>query len=269
MIIRYKKNMPEEMAEHAFEAYDDIENSLGDAVVERRYWPMVFEKKPTVFTIRENCDDMAADTLLGAATAHALRLAKDEEGGVCIRAEVMPKQLEAMSPALEALGFTGKSAVLRMARRTYGDGREGCNIPEGLTFVHDQLNDEEERRFYLERVNALFGGGWDAKKLEEARSKPNFFRLMLIDEHGAVGEVITWEENGLGVLDNLWVHPDWRGVGAGRYLMEAAHDCWREKGLRGGYADIWSRLVGAMHTAKAAGFEPVEAVVEYPYMDVK
>ena len=36
MIIRYKKTV-----ENAFEAYDDVENYLGEAVVERRYWPLV------------------------------------------------------------------------------------------------------------------------------------------------------------------------------------------------------------------------------------
>ena len=268
MIIRYKKNMPEEMAAHAFEAFDDIENSLGDAVVERRYGPMVFEKKPTVLTIREHCDEMAADALLGAAAARALQMAKDEEGGVCIRAEVTPGQLKALSPALEALGFAGKSAVLRMARRVRAQDAEAV-VPEGLTLVCDHLDDEEERRFYIERLNALFDGGWDAKKLESVRTMPDFTRLLLVDEHGAVGEAITWTERGIGVVDNLWVHPDWRGKGAGKYLVLAVCNLWRERGLKGGYGDIWSRLKGAVRMAQSAGFEPVEAVVEYPYMDVK
>lgn len=268
MIIRYKKTAGDAAAANAFEAYDDVENYLGEAVVEKKFWPLVFEKKPTVFTICESGDEMSADALLGAATAHALHLAREEEGGVCLRVEVKPEQQKKLSPALETLGFSGKSALLRMAR-SVSVGSACAEIPEGLTFVRDYLNDEEERRFYLERVNALFGGGWDAQRLSEARDKPNFTRLLLIDEMGAVGEAITWEENGIGVVDNIWVHPDRRRMGAGRCLMQAACDWWREKGLAGGYADIWSRLTPAMRMAAAAGFEPCEAVVEYPYMDVK
>lgn len=262
MIIRYKKT-----AENAFEAYDDVENYLGEAVVERRYWPLVFEKKPTVFTICESGDEMCADALLGAATAHALHLAREEEGGVCLRVEVKPEQQEKLAPALEMLGFTGKSALLRMMR-TDAEGMS-AQIPQGLTFVRDYLNDEKEKEFYIRRVNALFDGGWDAKRLEETREKPNFTRVLLIDEEGAAAEMITWEEDGVGVADNIWVHPEWRRKGAGRYLLESAYALWREKGLAGGYIDVWSRLTPAVRMAASAGFRPCEAVAEYPYMDVK
>lgn len=267
MIIRYKKRAQDvHTAANTFEAYDDLENYLGEAAVESTHCPMVFEKRPDVFTIRLKGDETAFDALLGAATAHALYLAKDCEGRSCVRVEILPEQQEALASALDALGYAGKSAVLRMTAELEQPAAE-MSLPEGLTAVRDYLNDEKERAFYLERTNALFGSKRDAAWLAQVRDRPRFTRILLIDEHGAAGEMVTWADGSCGVVENLWVHPDWRGKGAGRYLMEFARAYWQECGLTQARMDIWSRLQPAVRLAYAAGFEPEEAVAEYPYMD--
>lgn len=269
MIIRYKKRAQDvHTAANTFEAYDDLESYLGEASVEDAHCPMVFEKRPDVFTIRLLGDEIAYDALLGAATAHALLLAKDCEGRSCIRVEILPGQQERLASSLDALGYSGKSAVLRMAASLERPAID-TSLPEGLTPVRDYLNDEEERAFYLERTNALFGARKDAAWLEQMRERPCFSRFLLVDEHGAAGEMITWAEGSTAVVENLWVHPDWRGKGAGRYLMEFARAYWQERGLTAARMDVWSRLQPAVRLAYAAGFAPVEAVVEYPYMDTK
>lgn len=265
MIIRNKRRSTDV---NAFEAYDDFENYLGEAHVEKRYWPLVSEKTPVLFTIRESGDELASDALLGAATAHALYLARRAEEKACIRVEVLPDRQEKLASALQALGFTGKSAVLRMEKEL-DDEEEEVELPEGLTVVYDYLNDEEECRFYLERMNALFDCGWDDEKLQSVREKENFRRILLIDESGAAAEMITWSEDGVGVAENLWVHPDWRGMGAGRFLLASAGRRWIDNGLVKGRMDVWSRLKPAIRLANAAGFRPVDVVADYPYMDVE
>ena len=269
MIIRYKKHEEDvHVAANTFEAYDDLENYLGQARVESTYWPLVSDVCPAVFTIREKGDAKASDALLGAATAHALNLARDVEGRSCIRVEVKPSEQEKLASALEVLGYNKKSAILRM-RAPVRSGPVTVPIPEGLTIVRDYLNDEKERAFYLERVNALFDGHRDETWLQEMRSKPCFTRMLLVDEHGAGGEMITWAEGPTGVAENIWVHPDWRGKGAGKFLMEFARIYWLECRLEGARMDIWSRLQPAIRLAYASGFRPAEAIVEYPYMDTK
>lgn len=269
MIIRYKKRAQDiHAAANTFEAYDDLENYLGEAAVESTHWPLVSETRPDVFTIRLQGDETAYDALLGAATAHALYLAKDVEGRACVRVEVLPGQQERLASALEALGFGGKSAILRMSAPVR-QGPVTVAIPEGLTVVRDYLNDEKERAFYLERVNALFGGRKSKEWLEEVREKPRFTRMLLIDEHGAAGEMVTWAEGETGVVENLWIHPDWRGRGAGKFMLEFARIYWLECGLSEARMDVWSRLTPAIRLAYSAGFQPSEAVVEYPYMDTK
>jgi len=269
VIIRYKKRAKDvHTAANTFEAYDDLENYLGEAAVESMHCPMVFEKRPDVFTIRVQGDETACDALLGAATAHALFLAKDCEGRSCVRVEMQPGDAEKFGSTLEALGFTGKSAVLRMAA-SLEEPAADTPLPEGLTVVRDYLNDEKEREFYLERTNALFGTKKDMQWLSEVRDLPRFTRLLLIDEHGAAGEMLTWADGECGVIENLWVHPDWRGKGAGRYLMEFARAYWQERGIKTARMDVWSRLRPAVRLAYAAGFAPQDAVAEYPYMDTK
>lgn len=269
MIIRYKSREQDlHVAANTFVAYDDVENYLGEACVESMSCPLVFEKRPEIFTIRVQGDKSAADALLGAATAHALYLARDAKGKACIRVEVLPGEQQALGSSLEVLGYSGKSAVLRMSAPVSAQPLE-AQLPQGLTVLRDYLIDEQECAFYLERTNALFGGKRDMAWLEQARAKPHFTRVLLIDEHGAAGEMLLWAEDGVGVAENVWVHPDWRGKGAGKFLMECAREYWNENGLRRARMDIWSRLQPAIRLAYAAGFAPEEAVVEYPYMDAR
>lgn len=269
MIIRYKKNAESERAAaNTFEAYDDLENYLGEASVESVHCPFVLPARPCVFTVRLQGNPAAGDALLGAATAHALYLARDAQERCCVRVEVRPGEQDRLAPALEALGYGGKSAILRMSTPVR-PGPVTVPIPEGLTVVRDYLNDEKERAFYLERVNALFGGHRDEKWMADVRAKQHFTRMLLIDEHGAAGEMITWAEGSEGVVENIWVHPDWRGKGAGKFLLEFARIYWLECALEGVHMDVWSRLQPAIHLAYAAGFQPSEAILEYPYMDTK
>lgn len=269
MIIRYKKNAQSEReAENTFEAYDDLESYMGEAGVESTRWPLASQTRPTVFTIRLKGESEAADALLGAATAHALHMAKDETGNVCIRVETDPADLERLSPTLAALGYMGKSALLRMSAPVH-EGPVTVPIPEGLTVVRDYLNDEKERAFYLERINLLFDGHRDAQWLEQVREKDCFTRMLLIDRDGAVGEMITWAQGDTAIAENIWVHPDWRNCGAGKFLMEFARIYWLECGLKEARMDIWSLLTPAIRLAFAAGFQPTQAMAEYPYMDVR
>ncbi len=269
MIIRYKRNSPgEQTLPHAFEAYSDTEEPLGEASVEAVNCPLVWGARPRLVTIRAQGDESAMDALIGAATAHALILTR-EGGPACVRAELPPESASAkVRETLEILGFKGSSRLIRM-RETVGPGPTVAPIPEGLTVVRDYLNDEGERRFYLERVNTIFGGGFTPEWLAAARQKPHFSRMLLIDKNGAAGEMVTWEEDGEAVAENIWVHPDWRRRGAGKFLLEFARIYWLECGAAKARMDVWSRIEPAVRLAYSAGFRPAETVKEYPFLDVR
>ena len=264
MIIRYKRGA--QARHNAFEAYDDLENRLGEAEVEEVRCPLVWGARPHLLTIRESGAPEAMDALLGAATAHALFLTR-EGGPACIRAELEPGAQDALE-TLEILGFTGRSRLMRMRARL-APGPTVAPIPEGLTVVRDYLDDEGERRFYLERVNAIFGGGRDAQWLAAVRARPHFSRMLLIDKNGAAGEMVTWEEDGEAVAENIWVHPDWRRRGAGKFLLEFARIFWLESEIASARMDVWSRIEPAVRLAYSAGFRPAETVKEYPCLDVR
>ena len=270
MIIRYKRSAPgEPSSPHAFEAYTDTEERLGEASVQAISCPLVWAARPRIVTIRAGGDAKARDALLGAAATHALILTR-EGSPACVRAELAPEAAadrETME-TLDVLGFKGRSRVMRM-RAAIAPGPTVAPIPEGLTVVRDYLNDEGERRFYLERINAVFGGGFDADWLVAARQKPHFSRMLLIDKNGAAGEMITWEEDGEAVAENIWVHPDWRRRGAGKFLLEFARIYWQECGAARARMDVWSRIEPAVRLAYSAGFRPAETVVEYPFLDVR
>lgn len=267
MIIRYAKDAADaHTAGNTFEAFDEIENKLGSASVDSAYRPLVTSARPGLYTIRASGQPEAMDALLGAATAHALRLARESRTPGCIRMALKPGD-ETYSQTLKSLGYTGVSELRRM-RSSLGGGPITAPIPEGLTVVRDYLNDERERRFFLERQNAVFDEKRNGDWLQELRKRPFFTRLLLVDKDGLAGEMITWAEGMTGVVESIYVHPDWRGRGAGRFLMEFSRIYWLECRLRDARFDIWSRLESAISLAYASRFRPEEVVETYPYMDV-
>ncbi len=262
MVIQYKKD-----AVNVFEAYDDYGLLLGSACVERARQPLVLTKRPSVFTIHLQGEDEAIDALLGAATAHALFLANGAQENACVRVEMQPEQAEKFADKLLSLGYAGKSAVLRM-QAPVPEGDVETKLPKGLTVIRDYLNDEQERGFYLERTNALFGCRRDMHWLEEMRGKEKFARVLLVDAEGVAGEMVTYMDGESAVVENLWVHPDWRRQGAASFLLDFTRQYWLDCGAADVRLDIWSRLRPAVSMAKKLGFKPVDALIEYPYMNI-
>ena len=141
--------------------------------------------------------------------------------------------------------------------------------PEGLTVVRDYLMDEDEQKYYLQRINAVFDLNRDEKWLDEVRKKPEFTRLLLLDSDGVAAEMITWADGKVGVVENIWVHQKWRRHSAGTFLLELARLYWKEKGLERARMDIWSRLQPAMRLAYRAGFQPAGNIGYYAYLDTQ
>lgn len=264
MIIRYDRDADPKLP-RVFEAYDDYENAIGRAEVEVAVCPLIWASRPVMITVRLE-GEQSADALLGAALTHAMMEAGRRGENACVRVELDAGDRR-FDKVLEPLGFTGESSLLKM-KKALGRNIAAPELPDGLTVLHDYLYDEEERRFYLERVNSIFGTDHDKKWLDELTAKPFFTRLLLIDKNGAAAEMAVWADGTCGVADNLWVHKEWRRKHVATYMMALAEQYWMGKGLTDARVEVWSRLTPAVTLAEKTGFVKAGASREYRYMDL-
>ncbi len=264
MIIRYDKGADPALP-RVFEAYDNTENKIGQCEVSVASCPMIWATRPVMITIRLEGDE-AADALLGAAMTYSIVEAGKTGEKACVRVALKPGDRH-LDNLLDPLGFTGESSVIRL-RMPLVEKPVKEELPEGLTILRDYLHDSEERRFYLERVNSIFGQRYDEEWLAERTSKPFFTRILLIDKNGAAAEMSAWAEGPCGMADHLWVHKEWRRKGVGRYLMELARQYWIGKGLSDAEVEVWDRLTPALSLAESLGFQRIGRKVEYRYMDL-
>ena len=268
MIIRHASEPVKGLAlEDTFVAYDDLEDELGEATVQAAMADMLCPARPHMLMVRAKCVPEARDALLGAATARALMLARMvPDAAARIYTECAPEDQELME-ALTALGYRDDDGLVRM-RRLLQRGPIVKPLPAGCTIVRDYLIDEDESRFFLERYNAMFGRSRDMAWLKALKNLPDFARLLVVAPTGLAGEMITWSDQGLGVVGIIQTTPAWQRKGVGSYLMELGRIYWLERGLREAYFDVWARLTGAVRLAATSGFRPDEMLMRYPGIDV-
>jgi N-acetylglutamate synthase-like GNAT family acetyltransferase len=75
------------------------------------------------------------------------------------------------------------------------------------------------------------------------------------DDGRVLGSVAMLAEEGMGRLRWLVLHPDLRGKGAGRKLVETSLDYARQRGFPGVFLTTISGLGAAHHIYRQAGFE--------------
>lgn len=253
--------------ENTFEAFSDLGDRLGEAVVIETQADVLCPSRPHHLMIRARTDRSAQDALIGAATARALQLARMLPGVAArIYTECTPDD-EATMVALETLGYKDDDGLIRM-RKVLGRGPMVKPLPSGCTIVRDYLIDETESKFFLERYNTMFARKRDMAWLKGLKELPNFARLLVVSPGGLAGELVTWSDGDAGVVGIISTTPSWQQKGVGSYLVELARIYWLDAGLREAYFDVWTRLTGAVRLAATSGFRPEKMLMRYPGIDV-
>lgn len=249
--------------ENTFVAYDELENRLGACSVRPFVAPELFPERPFNLLIQTEGELRALDALLGAATARALMLRRSQPGmRARVYTECHPLD-EARMQALSSLGFLDDDGVMRM-RRTLRRGPIIERMPQGTTLVEDGLEDELERKFFLERYNAIFCASQDAAWLEALRHRPHFRRLLLVAADGLAGELLVWEEDGMGVAGILHTTAHWRRKRVASYLMDVARQAWLRQGFTESVMDVWLRMAPALQLAAGSGYRQERVLMRYP-----
>ena len=103
---------------------------------------------------------------------------------------------------------------------------------------------------------AYCGEGICRFALERAERGADVGEMWVIEEDGRIlGSIAMLAEEGMGRLRWLLLHPDLRGRGAGRKLVETSLDYARERGFPGVFLTTISGLDAAHQLYRQAGFE--------------
>jgi N-acetylglutamate synthase-like GNAT family acetyltransferase len=123
-----------------------------------------------------------------------------------------------------------------------------------VTALHGRLY---AREYGMDQaMEAYCGEGICRFALDRAEIGPDVGQMWVAESEGRVlGSIAMLAEEGMGRLRWLLLHPDLRGRGAGRELVQVSLDYARERGFPGVFLTTIAGLDAAHHIYHAAGFE--------------
>ena len=267
MIIRTApKPVDEQAVENCFVAVDELENPLGSLSLTPRVNDTLMPDRPLEFLLRVHGKSVAAHALLGAGLSRGMLLAQEDGRSARIYAECGPEEGEKLQ-VLQDLGFVCDDALVRM-RRMVVDGPNIARLPEGLVLVEDQLQDDAERRFVLEREEKLFLREHAEDWLMKLEKMSGFTRLLLAGRTGLAGELLLYETGRTGVIMQVYTAPSWRRMGVALHLMECARQRFAQDRMEEALLDVRLRNRAAYALCSAAGFRQSETLRRLPGIDM-
>lgn len=268
MRVRHSKEaLHGQPPENAFIAYDEDERPVGACSISAQHKPVLYPEQPYRIYIRTEGALQALDTLLGAATARSFMLMREEgKSRARIFTACAPEDSEKME-SLKALGFEDDDAMLRLVR-VLKPGPVGIPVPRGCTVVMDDLEDEAERRYFLDRFNQVMGQDKDDSFLRNLKARGRIMRLLMVDSQGLVGEMLSQEKEGVAKVIYLFTEPRWRRRKVASHLLEAARLEYLSRGVEQSAMDLCRSQEGAMRAAAYCGYRVDRLLVKFPGITV-
>lgn len=251
--------------ENQFVAVDDRGVDQGECLVYARFCPALFPARPHQLRIDMEGPREALSALLGAATAHALRLTARENVPARIYTECQPDDTERVV-LLNEFGYEDNDGLVRMAHEIV-EPPVNPEIPEGLTVLHDFLEDPVEARYFLMRYNRLFSVDEGMEFVGRMVEQPGFRRYLVIAEEGLLGEVLVSLKDETARILFLHVNASYRREGIGTYLMKLAIYSLAQRGARRVEMDVRVRIPGVMRFLNGLGFEQDQLLMRYLGID--
>lgn len=266
MILRHEKEPVDgQPIENTFCAIDERSGErLGSAVIYTDYNPMLYSARP--LQVRIQLDDARVpDALLGAAVARAREICASS-GELCrIFIHCAPENT-ALMERLEPFGFEDNDGLVRM--RLCLPAQHEFKAPAGCAVVYDTLNDPLERKYFLERYNALYNVERDLVWLSRFIDRPDFLRILTASPTGMAGEVLIWREGEYGVIGYIQTSKRWRRLGVASYMLSLACEAFEQQDLRYAEANIRVRYPHVLKLMTGVGFTQSELLMRYPGIDV-
>ncbi len=255
-----------EPPENVFQAVDERTGTVyGSCVITDEMKPNLYPNRPHQVRLDFEGGDGALDPLLGAALARAREMCIAQQIPARIYVRCAPDN-EALLRLLRPYGFRDNDGIVRMRKDL--PVRNPFHTPTGCVVVKDTLDDPQERKYFLERYNELFGTEYDGQWLRTFTEAPHFTRLLTVAPTGMAGEVVVWRTKDYGEIGFLQTARRWRRMGVAKYMLGLACDAISEMGLRVARADVRAKIPYILDTMEASGFFQESLITRYPGIDV-
>lgn len=252
--------------ENVFQAVDERTGAiLGACVITSEMKPALYPDRPHQVRLAFEDGKDVIDPLLGAAMARAREMCRAQEAPGRIYVCCAPDD-EDLLRLLKPYGFRDNDGIVRMRKNL--PVRNAARPPAGCVVVKDELEDPQERKYFLERYNELLGVEHDGQWLREFTDAADFTRILTVAPTGMAGEVVLWRADGCGEIGFLQTARRWRRMGVANYMLGLACDEISALGLRIARADIRVRIPHILSTMEKAGFYQETLVIRYPGIDV-
>ena len=251
--------------ENTFVAIDEKSGAqIGSAVIYPQNKPIMFPLRPLQVLLDLDGTELP-DRLIGAAVARARE--------ICVRSEQFCRLYTQLEPddaktlrKFTALGFSDNDGLVRMQMRLPTE--RDFPKPKGVEIVRDDLSNEREQRYFLDRFNLLYetrcGMGW----LHSYIDRKNFQRVLMLSGDGIMAEALTWRDGYAGVIGYFQVAKPYRHMGVGKYLISLACDAFESQNLYCAESNVRARYPHVLKLMQSVGFKQVELLTRYPGVDI-
>ena len=188
---------------------------------------------------------------------------------VRLSADMMVSQ-EADVDYLLRHGFRAADQVLVM-QRPLAEAIVPGQAPAGITVRHWRMPSEAEQRTYLRGYNACFPQAPQTLAMLQFLLRSSTWASGMAvaafsEGLDLVGSVLAYveESRGVGMVDDVFVLPPWRGRGLARYLVAGALEHLREQGATMARLEVRAANAPALAVYRTAGFAVIaeEVILE-------
>ncbi len=255
---------------NTFVMVDELENKLGRCWIEVYDRAQQMPSRPLEVRLCHEASAQLSESgrrqLLGTAFARAMLLISQYQENARIYAECGANDSSKLE-LLTSVGLHDDEALISMKRAT--DGRmKSVPLPKGCALLCDQLRDERERQFFIERQKKLFGREDAEQWLDDVCEYPGMKRMMLICDSGLAAELVCWVQDGCGVIGMVYTAPAWRRKGAASYLMEAARQYFWQYRIMECRISVRSRMKPMMDLAASVGYSREKVLMRLPGVNI-
>lgn len=137
-------------------------------------------------------------------------------------------------------------------------------LPEDLVFGHWLMETSAEQQHYLEiDLDIWPEAPIGLQQLNDNRQQPLWACMVVRHEGQPIGGLMVWKEDEEGVIEDVWVRPDWRQRGIARYLLTEALMYLQQHGLRAVGLTVLTDNSNALSLYQSVGFTIEKEEVRY------
>ncbi|GGA60531.1 GNAT family N-acetyltransferase [Ornithinibacillus halotolerans] len=130
---------------------------------------------------------------------------------------------------------------------------------EELTWEFWKMESEEEEAAYLEVEGEIWPEDTlGLRRLREYKSNPNWTAIPIRHDGQIIACAMAWQEEDTGVIEDVFVRPEWRKNGLATFLLTTALTYLKDLGLPKAYLMVDTENEHALKLYQSVGFQVVE-----------